>query len=88
MTLTVANGEKLVVQGIAVINVRFGNSVFKVPMLVVRDIRHTCILGSDFFERESCTVLERSWFKGMKSQSFISERLQASAVSWLKRKLS
>ena len=56
-TLTVANGEKLAVQGRAVINVRFGNSLFKVPMLVVRDIPHACILGSDFFERESCRIL-------------------------------
>ena len=57
VTLTVANGEKLAVQGRAVINVRFGNSVFKVPMLVVCDIPHACILGSDFFERESCRIL-------------------------------
>ena len=56
-TLTVANGEKLAVQGRAVINVRFGNSLFKVPMLVVRDIPHACILGLDFFERESCRIL-------------------------------
>ena len=26
-------------------------------MLVVRDIPHACILGSDFFERESCRIL-------------------------------
>ena len=56
-TLTVANGEKLAVQDRAVINVRFGNSLFKVPMLVVRDIPHACILRSDFFERESCQIL-------------------------------
>ena len=56
-SLTVANGEKLAVQGKTVINVRFGNSLFRVPMLVVRDIPHACILGSDFFERESCQIL-------------------------------
>ena len=55
--LTVANREKLAVQGRAVINVRFGNSLFKVPMLVVRDIPHACILRSDFFEWESCRIL-------------------------------
>ena len=49
-TLTVADGEKLAVQGGAVINVRFGNPFFKVLMLVVRDIPHACILASDFFE--------------------------------------
>ena len=27
------------------------------PMLIVRDIPHACILGSDFFERESCRIL-------------------------------
>ena len=56
-TLTVANGKKLAVQGRAVINVRFGKSLFKVPMLIVGDIPHACILGSDFFERESCRIL-------------------------------
>ena len=56
-TLTVASGEKLAVQGRAVINGSFGNSLFKVPMLVVRDIPDACILGSDFFERESCRIL-------------------------------
>ena len=52
--LTVANGETLAVQGRAVINMRLENSIFKEPMLVVHDIPHTCILGSDFFEREPC----------------------------------
>ena len=57
VTLTVANGEKLAVQGRAVINVRFGNSLFKVRMLVIRYIPHARILGSDFLERESCRIL-------------------------------
>ena len=47
--LIVANGQKLVIQGRGVINMHFGNSLFKVPTVVVRDIPHACILGSDFF---------------------------------------
>ena len=35
----------------------FGKVVFRVPILVVRDIPHACILGLDFFERESCRIL-------------------------------
>ena len=55
--LTVANGENLAVQGRTIINLRFGTSVFRVPMLVVPDIPHACILGSDFFEQESFRIL-------------------------------
>ena len=51
-----ANGEKLVVQGRVVINMHFRNSLFKVPTVVVCDIPHACILGSDFFKRESCRI--------------------------------
>jgi len=56
-TLTVANGEVLAVQGRTIISLRLGNSTFKVPMLIVRDIPHACILASDFFEKESCRIL-------------------------------
>ena len=56
-TLTVGNGENLAVQGRTIINLRFGKVVFRVPLLVVRDIPHACILGSDFFEQESCRIL-------------------------------
>ena len=35
----------------------FRNSLFKVPTVVVRDIPYPCILGSDFFKRESCRSL-------------------------------
>jgi len=56
-TLTVANGEVMAVQGRTIISLRLGNSTFKVPMLIVRDIPHECILASDFFEKESCRIL-------------------------------
>ena len=55
--LIVANRQKLVIQGRVVINMHFGNSLFKVPTVVVRDIPHACILGSDFFKWESCGSL-------------------------------
>jgi len=53
-TPTVANGENLAVQGRTVKNMSFENSIFKVTMLVGRDIPHACIMGSDFFEQAFC----------------------------------
>jgi len=57
VTLIVANGEVLAVQGKTIISLRSGNSTFKVTMLIVHDISQACILGSDSFERESCYIL-------------------------------
>ena len=47
-SVTVANGDKLAT---------LGESIFRVPVLIVRDISHECILGSDFFKEHGCQIL-------------------------------
>jgi len=55
-TLQTANGEPLVVQGQTTVSIRLGHITLQVNMLVVKDISHQCILGSDFFKDKNCQI--------------------------------
>ena len=56
-TLTIANGDSLNIEGKTLVTLRLGNLALSVPMLIVRNIPHTCILGSDFFHNYGCQIL-------------------------------
>ena len=52
--LTTANGKGLEVLGETKVRFRFGNCDFLWPVVIVRDLAHECILGSDFFQHFGC----------------------------------
>ena len=55
-TLTVANGERLVVKGRTNVRLRVGTVDLLLPMVVVKGIYHKVILGTDFFESNGCKI--------------------------------
>lgn len=55
-TLKVANGEGLNIEGRTIVLLRLGNVTLSVSMLIVRNISHSCILGSDFFKSHGCQI--------------------------------
>ena len=54
--LTTANGKGLEVLGETKVRFRFGNCDFLWPVVIVRDLAHECILGSDFFQHFGCQI--------------------------------
>ena len=71
-TLTTANGTKLTSLGEAKVRFRLGDMDFWWPVIIVCELTHDCILGSDFLHHHGCSISYETGtlaVKGQKSQS-------------------
>lgn len=91
LTPDLANGEVSAIQGSKDQQYPYASEIlnFKL-MLIVRDIPHARILGSDLLEQETCRILiwEPLWLRGKSCRSFIRRRHRAFTVSSFQNKLS